>query len=686
MTDGLKQVEAVLFLKLQRRPPAGVVERTSFWLLVLLAVCFVLRLLPGAAGRSAGTLAGFVSAALLCFSAVLGFRWVTGRVLWTVRNRLIVTYLLMGLAPVVLFGTVAAIAAYAFSGQFAIDTAQQAIQGALRRSDMTASVAGASLLHKVEEQPNSKAYRLPVLSPDASAGSSGDALVAWYDAVRIPLSAQRQPGAVQVASLPDAQPPAWLNDAFRGLVRVGDRLYLCAVSKSSDDRHSLLSVAFSPLDAHSLADMAQGLGSISIVPNLSEDAGGDGPRSFRLGPGANFIKVQGGTIPPQTHLLDPPVYFGGRIEVTEWRTGESSPAVLGVMSRTSLLYSRLFVTSAPIGAIVRVILIGIGSFFGLIELLALFFAIRLSRTITQSVADLYGATIEIDRGNLRHRIRVERNDQLGALATSFNVMSGSLEHLLEQQREKERIQGELAIAQEVQNNLFPHVPILLPSFELYGICKPARSVSGDYYDFIHAGDEVCLALGDISGKGISAALLMASLHSAVRAYRLVSGGSDANGGGTASPAQLLALLNRHLYSTTQPEKYATLFLGCYSSAERTFTYANGGQLPPFLLRAGGAVERLTCGGSVVGLLEDLRYEQASVRLEPGDLFVAYSDGVTEPENEFGEFGEERLLALMRRHRHQPLASISAEAMRALRNWIGSGEQPDDITLVLARQL
>jgi sigma-B regulation protein RsbU (phosphoserine phosphatase) len=285
-------------------------------------------------------------------------------------------------------------------------------------------------------------------------------------------------------------------------------------------------------------------------------------------------------------------------------------------------------------------------------------------------------------------------------------MTASLERLLQEQREKQRMENELAIAQEVQANLFPRGNIDIPSLEIHGACYPARTVSGDYYDFlVFGGASLGLAIGDISGKGISAALLMATLHSAVRAYRfageeLVTAGTAALALSSVSalgqeqvecgelfeePAKILALLNRHLYRSTQPEKYATLFLGHYDGLKSRLIYSNGGQLPPFLLRADDSVTRLDCGGTVVGLLNNMSYEQATEQLYPGDILIAYSDGVTEPENEFGEFGEDRLIEVVRRHRHLSLEAISEQVMQSLRSWIGGQEQPDDITLVLARQ-
>ena len=122
--------------------------------------------------------------------------------------------------------------------------------------------------------------------------------------------------------------------------------------------------------------------------------------------------------------------------------------------------------------------------FALIELLALIMAIRLSRTMATSVADLYEATQKIDRGEFNHRIGVTREDQLAELSRSFNKMTGSLQRLLVEQQEKERLQNEISIAQEVQANLFPRQITSLPTLELHGVCRPARSVSGDYYDFL----------------------------------------------------------------------------------------------------------------------------------------------------------------------------------------------------------
>jgi sigma-B regulation protein RsbU (phosphoserine phosphatase) len=151
-----------------------------------------------------------------------------------------------------------------------------------------------------------------------------------------------------------------------------------------------------------------------------------------------------------------------------------------------------------------------------------------------------------------------------------------------------------------------------------------------------------------------------------------------------SPAALLSLLNHQLYDSTPQEKYATLFLGIYDGASRNLSYSNGGHLPPVIISPDGSIRRLDQGGTVVGLFDNLSFDEASVQLKAGDIFLAYSDGITEPENDFGEFGEERLIDLVRDNRGLPLTEITVLVTAAVDDWIGDKEQPDDITLVLAR--
>ena len=238
--------------------------------------------------------------------------------------------------------------------------------------------------------------------------------------------------------------------------------------------------------------------------------------------------------PESTGSFDREITFGTPLPVVDWKTGEPEQvgAVLQVTTRPAVLYTHLF---AALGEFVRgvvYILIGVGIFFALIELIALIIGTRMTRTVTAAVAELHDATRHVDRGDFSHRIPVRSNDQLSDLALSFNSMTASIEKLILEQKEKQRLENELLIAQEVQAQLFPRQVSELESLEVHGFCRPARTVSGDYYDFLTASShKLILAVGDISGKGISAALLMATIHSAVRAYSVESLAADARTGG-----------------------------------------------------------------------------------------------------------------------------------------------------------
>jgi phosphoserine phosphatase RsbU/P len=146
----------------------------------------------------------------------------------------------------------------------------------------------------------------------------------------------------------------------------------------------------------------------------------------------------------------------------------------------------------------------------------------------------------------------------------------------------------------------------------------------------------------------------------------------------------MTTLNYQLYRSTPAAKYATMFLGCYDPEARVLRYCNAGHLPPIIVRATGEAFPLDINGTVVGLFDGVTYEESTVVMQPGDIFVAYSDGVTEPENEFGEFGEDRLVALIKEHRNKPLPRIAEIVTGAVADWIGAAEQPDDVTVVLAR--
>ncbi len=236
-------------------------------------------------------------------------------------------------------------------------------------------------------------------------------------------------------------------------------------------------------------------------------------------------------------------------------------------------------------------------------------------------------------------------------------------------------QSELQIAASVQQKLFPEAVRELRTLDYAGHCVAAQGIGGDYYDFLDAGPgRVGFLLGDVSGKGVPAALLMANLQACFRSH----GPED-----FAHPAKLLAAVNRHFYTSTSSDRFATLFFGVYDDSSRRLRYVNCGHCPPILLRASGSSERLHPTATMLGAFEEWSCDEAEVTIGAGDTLMLYSDGVTEAENQGGEdFGEKRLTDLLDT---QPAADLVYKISAAVSSF-SAGSRTDDITVVALRGL
>lgn len=275
---------------------------------------------------------------------------------------------------------------------------------------------------------------------------------------------------------------------------------------------------------------------------------------------------------------------------------------------------------------------------------------------------------------------------LGTCADQFALMMENA-RLTDRVVEQEVLRRDLALASEVQKRLLPDAPPSAEIAEFAAISVPARSIGGDYYDFIQVDDRrIGIALADVSGKGVAAALIMSVVQASLR---LIASDGD------ISLPRLAAKMNDFLYRTTPGNKYATFFYAQVEGQARQLRYVNAGHNPPYLVRAGGSaaeesregaeILELTTGGAVVGMLPGLSYEEATLDLHAGDVLLAYTDGVTEAHNpQSEEFGEERLKAVLRE-----VADLSADDIRArisaeLQNWIQDAEQYDDLTFVVMK--
>jgi sigma-B regulation protein RsbU (phosphoserine phosphatase) len=239
-----------------------------------------------------------------------------------------------------------------------------------------------------------------------------------------------------------------------------------------------------------------------------------------------------------------------------------------------------------------------------------------------------------------------------------------------------RRKSELEIAANVQQKLFPHETRPLATIDYAGHCVPAREVGGDYYDFLAVtGRTVGFVLGDVSGKGVPAALLMANLQACFRSQ---------DPRALLEPARVLENVNRHFFDSTGAERFATLFLGIYDDSTRELRYVNCGHVAPFLLRSAGALETLQPTATMLGAFRHWKCTEQRTRLDPGDTLLVYSDGVTDAEAPSGEdFGEERLVRCLRENQGQSARSLVQAIVDGVTGF-SHGSRFDDVTVVAIR--
>jgi len=645
--------------------------------LLLLAIQKVADFFRSSFGKSLGGWIIFLSLLVIVFFVMLAGRWLSSRLLWRLRNRLIVTYIFILIIPLTLLITLAIGGFYLSAGQFATFIVTSRLDSELKSLEAGNLVIAHRLAAELDAARKSDTLQYD--NPNAWGQSH---VCVWLNDKLLLNNSDAQLAPVS---------PRYPSAQSATVVRDQGGFFLRSVATTLTKNGKLTVVSSQALDPHRLLGLATNLGEVTLY-------------SLDARTGTLYPTFSVGNIPSPERALDSEVRFATYLSVVDWVDGHpSSSAAISVQTRLSKLYDHLFSALGDLAPSIEFGLVVVAVVFAIFVAVAIYIGTRLTRSVTGAVAQLYEATTHVNRGDFSHRIAITSNDQIAALASSFNLMTESIEKLILEQKEKHRLENEITIAQEVQAQLFPRHISQLPSLEVYGFCRPARSVSGDYYDFLTIGSEkLILAVGDVSGKGISAALLMATIHSAVRAYSMegipILRQAQAVGAGPAlvakydptfpgaevSPGTLLSLLNHQLYHSTPMEKYATLFLATYDGEDRRLTFANAGHLPPMLLGENGSIRRLEDGGTVVGLFDDIRYDEGSVQLRPGDIFLAYSDGVTEPENDFGEFGEPRLIELVQENRDLPLNRITEIVTAAVDDWIGSAEQPDDVTLVLAR--
>jgi sigma-B regulation protein RsbU (phosphoserine phosphatase) len=628
--------------------------------------------------RKVVSLASILSGGWL-LALVLARNW--RKLLWRVRRKLILSYLFFGLVPVVLvlvFVFVGGIVLYDNIAPYlfhqglddVVDEVHQIADTAAVEIGRTPSIAQAVIANKYANLSSRYPGLSLVVVPPSGAARSADQPTAgpWQ----------------HVKSPPDL--PSWIANArgFSGVVAAVDggtgdrpddqRLVIRAAVLTPDRRRFV--IVDVPCDASVIARIEERTGTHAGPITVSPGSADTAPPSAQDFAGINAPSSQ---TPP----FQKTVAF---LDFTDWETGKAGQASISLDAPIRQLYQRIVaVQSTPKaqqvngGLILTLVVLGV--LFAIIEGSALVMGGALARSITYAIHELFVGTERVRQGDFAHRIRVDSQDQLGDLADSFNRMSGSIEHLLHVQREKQRLDDELRIAREIQKSLLPVAPPSIAGLSIADFCEPAREVGGDYYDFFELGPrQIGVLVADVSGKGTSAALYMAELKG------LMLGLSHTE----RSPRRLLVTVNQLLAAHLDNRSFITATYAVFDLDTMTMTCARAGHTPLIVVSDQSRI--VTPDGMVLGL----RLPGASERFEavleeltqpltPGDIIVLYTDGVTEAMDGTGElFGEQALAKVLCGTRDLDAAMIRERVVREVKAFVGDAEPHDDMTMVVVK--
>lgn len=676
------------------RPDAG--PRPSFR--TLLTGTWAGRLFLGAAAikvlvlfwRATGALPRLMEAvgaaatlALLVSLTYFGWRLfvlIKRRLLWRVRRKLILSYIFIGVIPsllILIFFLLAAIFVFMNVSAYLFKDGYDAmIEDARVGAD-----AGASEIARNPAGVQDTVDRVQQLR------------IAKYRAVSVAYIPRDGRATVvgpwRVLSPEALVVPRWIKDGFAGSVGVPkpgvpgeETLAIRAIARVAGPSGGSVVVDI-PIDDRIVNRLA-GLTGVTLdgayAPSAAAGQGG-----------------RGLTVPSASSQGGAPLLFEksfAQVDVYDWTTGALHQDTLALTYGLGALYTHLSSAQSmaigrsgrPLADVLMLALALIGVLFFIIEIVALVMGLALARSITSSIHQLFTGTERVRQGDFTNRIRIESRDQLGELADSFNAMTGSIEDLLQTAAEKKRLEEELRIARQIQMSLLPRGPLVFPGVAVTALCVPAREVGGDYYDFFPLGErQLGVLIADVSGKGTSAALYMAELKGLVLSLSQIY----------RSPRQLLMEVNRIISENLDTRSFITMTYGVLDLSEGMLTFARAGHTPLLYLSAADgddAARILTPSGIVVGLripgatekFAEL-LEEDRVALHRGDVFVLYTDGITEAMNGESElFGEARLAALLSEHGHLDAAELRERILREIESFVGGADQHDDMTMILLK--
>jgi serine phosphatase RsbU (regulator of sigma subunit) len=616
------------------------------------------------------------------------------RLLWRVRRKLILSYVFIGVVPVllvVIFFTLGGllfffnVSAFMLRNHVAsvVDGARFLAQAAAPTLDPASPVP--QLTSGLVTRQNAAAERYPLVSyalvPSESRCSGGAASAPAAKIVAGPWSHVEAPQGI----------PSWVPcSGFASLITYqaegGTALAARAITWPPGFKSALVvDIPFGDALIREFHDeMGITIESYSIV-ELAERSD-ESPANERRG------RLVVGPVNLRLGQREEPLGWVAFLDYTDWKTGATRPLTVGFRMGPAAVYRYLSGPSfAPLdnynlGQIFLILLAVIAGLFLIIQAVALVMGLSLARSITGSVHQLFAGTERVRRGDFSHKIAIRSRDQLGELAGSFNSMTASIEGLLLEKAEKERLEQELKIARSIQMSLLPQGPLQIPGVSLSGHCEPAREVGGDYYDFLPLEDDrLGILIADVAGKGTSAALYMAELKGLVLSLSRHH----------VSPRKMLIEANHIISKHLDSRSFITMTYAVVDLRARTITCARAGHCPLVYVPGPDAPSRtpqvLTPEGMVLGLQFDLGdtfdriLEEVTLPLGRGDLFVLYTDGISEAMNAQGDcFGDQRLVDLAELNADLKSDELRACILGEVHAFAGDAAQHDDMTMVLLK--
>jgi phosphoserine phosphatase RsbU/P len=697
---------------------------------------FVLQALVGTLPLFVGVVDTVASIALAVGGSVFLARGLTlarRRLLWRVRRKLIISYIFIGFIPAILLVAFALLGALLLFSNFSSYLVQARLTALADRAESIAKTtaleiqrAGSRDLSGIAEQREAAAARefegasLAVvrMTRPCSRTSSVDRQQLAADrraSTERPLAAAGPWGHVD----PPGEVPGWIGcDGFKGLLALASSSETTGTTAPSTASGPTLSINGREVSLDDPSAATHMLIRALAYPDGAEPTyavivdllvGEQIRRQFRDETGVELTRVAAlpiddsnvrpieprtGFAPPETTaatIAALPLPSFSFLQYRDWTTGLTGPLVASMQISIGEIYDRISAAQGLIGRRsfgqgLLLLLMLIGILFLIIEFVALVAGLALARSITGSVHELFAGTERVRQGDFTHKIDISAKDQLGELAESFNSMTASIEDLLRQAAEKKRLEEELRIAHEIQMSLLPQGPLRMPGMTVTALCVPAREVGGDYYDFLPLdAHRVGVLIADVSGKGTSAALYMAELKGLVLSLSRIH----------TSPRDLLIMANRIIAEHLDARSFITMTYAVVDMRARTMTYARAGHTPLIYLPGTEHSDRririLTPDGMVLGLKLDRGemferlLEEQTIPLSAGDLYLFFTDGISEAMNAGDDcFGEQRLATLIEEHAHLAADELRERVLREIKSFVGDAPQHDDMTMILLK--